>query len=284
MRRPAPSRLSGEARHSHGRDVPPRVGPGGPVRRGSTGSRALALVATLLCAACDFGLVEPASEPSPARLWLDFQFLEPAGSVAGQVALNPGEDFSGPRTVPDESLWVNGGAIAAKPVIGEALIYDVSAALRGSGDSVRIVPPGVTGLRVAPDTVRVALLRIVLPDTLSIPRDGEIEIEVAGCCDALTAGPDFVVYRRDGMWRAVIEPDSAGRAEGIGPVTLTAAGAPRSPLTIPASALDPRLEGGSVEIAVSTLVGLRSSDELYEIDLWQDAITTVPFRVVADGS
>lgn len=254
----------------------------GPARHPAT--FALVLATALLCAACDFGLVEPEGEFSPARLWLDFQFLEPAGSVAGQVALNPGEDFDGPRTVTDERLWMDGGVIDAKPIIGEALIYDVSATLRTSTGAVRIVPPDVAGLPTSPDTVRIVLLRIVLPDTLFIPRDGQVEIELAGCCDdALSAGPGFTASAREGSWWARIEPDSAGRAEGIESVTLRVDGPPGSPIAIPGSVLDPRLEGGSVEIAVSTVAGLRSSDDLYEIDLWQDAITTVPFRVVSVG-
>lgn len=241
-------------------------------------------MALLLWAACDFGLVEPGSEMSPVRLWLDFQFLEPAGSVAGQVALNPGEDHDGPRTVPDERLWMDGGVIDAKPIIGEALLYDVAAELRASAGAVRIVPPDVVGLPVSPDTVRVALLRIIAPDTLFIPRDGQVEIGLAGCCNGvLSAGPDFSDGRNEGSWAVVIEPDSAGRAEGIGPVTLGAEGPPRSPITLSGSMLDPGLEGGSVEVAVSTHVGLRSSDDRYEIELWQDAITTVPFRVVTVG-
>lgn len=241
-------------------------------------------MAMLVWAACDFGLVEPRGEMSPVRLWLDFQFLEPAGSVVGQVALNPGEDRFGPRTVPDGRLWMDGGVIDARPIVGEELIYDVSEEIRASAGAVRIVPPDVDGLPVAPDTVRVTLLRILAPDTLFLPRDGQVEIELAGCCDGvLSAGPDFSDSQHEGSWAVVIEPDSAGRAAGIEPVTLDAEGPLRSPITLSGSVLDPRLEGGSVEVAVSTHLGLRSSDDLYEIELWQDAITTVPFRVVTAG-
>lgn len=242
-------------------------------------------VAALAWAGCDFGLVEPETETAPVRLWLDFQFLEPEGSVAGQIALNPGRDLYGrDRDVPDERLWVDGSVLDAQPIIGRALLYDVGPALRASTGTLRIVPPAVPDLPVSPDTVRVVLLSIAAPDTLLVPRTGQVEIGIVGCCDdALSAGPGFPVYRRDGSWRAVIQPDSAGLADGVTPVTMRVDGVPGPPLTIPASLLDPRLEGGSLEVTVSTAIGLRSPDALYEVELWQDAVATVPFRVAPDG-
>lgn len=233
-------------------------------------SRLAALMALAVSAGgCEFDLT-PVEVIAPARLTIQLRVIGPGGPLDVTAFFHPGAVSGGHvRPLVDDSLRVDGVAIA--PVQVEASgtrVYHISG-LPPSTTSLSFVPPRVVGVSEEPPEVTVHRVAIVAVDTIVAPRVGMIEIRISGLDRLPSEGVT-------GSWHVEVHADSCDSADLL---TVFSHAAPPPVIEIAANLLPGELQFGYLDAAGHVRQEIGSFSGSYEIFVASAYRACIPFRI-----
>lgn len=241
--------------------------PDAPLRRPFVVTALLALAPAV--GGCQFDLTAvPDPGQTAAFLFLRLEVDEHRGPLDISAAFRPGvDDRERPRAVHDDSLRVDGLAVAPIEISPEGNRHYRLSDLDGSARPRRFRLPIVEGLGDAAAEVLVEPVRVEVADTLVVSPAGAFELRLTGM-EGNTG--------REGFWTVrVYKGDCAGRSL----LSLSGSAAPPPVLVIPGNLIEGDLTNGALQFQGAVRHIVASAEGSYEIRVDRSFGACVPLMV-----